>query len=697
MAEETKVEVSIEASQKTGAIEAAGRAVGEFQGNIDELTAATRANAEQLGLLNARQDEATEKSKAAAEAKKQQEAAANTLGGQIDKLKDSIGGLITAGALGAFFKEAVEESVKEAEALRQLQFAVESTGGSWAILRGEVEAYAAAQQANTRFEDTVTYETLGRLLRVTGDLGQAIAATTLAQNIAAASGKDLASTTELIANLTLGQERAVIQARKELGAYVGTATDAQGALDNLKKGFEGAAAAEESWTKTTGQARATVGDFMQRIGDGAVPVLDKLIGLLMTVPKWTEKIAESFATAGAAVYESINGYGQAAAFALTGHFSEAARIARRTTEDLKIIFTEGAAGLAEIDARYSGQRVATAVNTERVIAKETAQAAAERAEKLEEARKKEAKIVADAEAEAVRQVEAQAELNDQLVKNYLESTEQKYEIQRQAVEREIAEAEAAGIQTIEFQQNGTTQEISLAEYRAARLSDIERAHAANVVSENKKILAEKKKLEDETKKLEDDRKRNFASTLQFISTLQSSKNKDLLFVGKAAASANVIVSTAEGVAKAFALGPILGPIMAPIVALAGAAQLATIAGVQLEKGGVTDGTGQQGILANIGERGRKEGVIPLEDPRAMREIGQAIAKAGGLGGGQGGATINNFYNTFALPGLEAARDPAVARAILEILAEQMANPGPEEIRFARRTAEVNELNAGRSS
>jgi phage-related protein len=50
---------------------------------------------------------------------------------------------------------------------------------------------------------------------------------------------------------------------------------------------------------------------------------------------------------------------------------------------------------------------------------------------------------------------------------------------------------------------------------------------------------------------------------------------------------------------------------------------------RLEHGGVAT----QETLARIGERGRAEGVIPLEDPRALRLIGEAIAGAAGNTGG----------------------------------------------------------------
>lgn len=97
-----------------------------------------------------------------------------------------------------------------------------------------------------------------------------------------------------------------------------------------------------------------------------------------------------------------------------------------------------------------------------------------------------------------------------------------------------------------------------------------------------------------------------------IASLQNSGSKELAAIGKAAAIANITINTAEGVSAAWALGPILGPPLAGLVAVAGAAQAAKVAGVQLAEGGIVPST-PGGIQATIGEGGRSEAVIPLPD------------------------------------------------------------------------------------
>lgn len=109
-----------------------------------------------------------------------------------------------------------------------------------------------------------------------------------------------------------------------------------------------------------------------------------------------------------------------------------------------------------------------------------------------------------------------------------------------------------------------------------------------------------------------------------IAGLQNSHDKRLAAIGKAAAIANITISTAQGVAKAWALGPILGPILAPLVAVAGAAQVAKVNSVKMADGGiVTPRPG--GTLATIGEAGRSEAVVPLPEDFDPDE-------GGGIGG-----------------------------------------------------------------
>jgi len=120
-------------------------------------------------------------------------------------------------------------------------------------------------------------------------------------------------------------------------------------------------------------------------------------------------------------------------------------------------------------------------------------------------------------------------------------------------------------------------------------------------------------------------------TLGLFASLTSSSNKRLADIGKAAALVQIAIRTPEAVGNAYTFGskggPVLGAVFGGIAAAAMASQAAQVAGVQLAEGGVVPAT-SGGMQATIGEGGRDEAVIPLDD-----------FDGGGIGGN---VTINVF-------------------------------------------------------
>ena len=650
MADTPKVEIAIEASQKTGAIGATATELEKLQAGLKGAQDEARNTSESMKAV----DEATE------------------------KLQSRVAEFVSAAALGRFFQEAVEESLKEEEALRTLRGAIESTGQSWAKYKDIIEEFGKVQQANTRFDDTSTFETLGKLARATKTVEQAMSATVLAQNLSVATNKSLVETTELVNGLLLGQSRAIVTATKEFGSYAGGATTAQQALDNLQKSVKGVAAAEESNTKVFQQSKAAIGDFAQRIGDGAMPVLRSLVAILAFVLKGTEKMAETIAGAAALTYTSINGYGAAAVNALSGHFANAKAIAARTSAELAEVAEASAKGLAEIDARYSGKGGDDKAEKEKLAAQQSIQ---------------------DAEQAALKKAEIARALSEQV--NAAVNTEQ--EVALQKIDAQIEAARAAGATEIEVMIEGHDQKVALAEAHDILVTQIAEQEAAKLgqIEEQKrnkaKMEADKRAAAEKLQNEKD--KADLANFLNFVSTLSNAKSKELQAIGKAASIASATIKTYDAAQSSYAFGariagPPLGAIMAAIAVTAGLANVAAIAGVPLATGAVVEGT-PGGTQATIGEAGRTEAVLPLESPRAMSQVGRAIAEAGGLGGGGGRTTINLYL---VMPGLEAVRDPRVAREVLEILGETMATGDLPEARVAAvRIVDLAELNRTRSA
>lgn len=114
------------------------------------------------------------------------------------------------------------------------------------------------------------------------------------------------------------------------------------------------------------------------------------------------------------------------------------------------------------------------------------------------------------------------------------------------------------------------------------------------------------------------------STLANIATFSSAKNKQLAAVGKAAGIGQATVDTwvAANVALRSAPPPFNFILMGSVIA-AGLANVAKIAGVPMAEGGMVLPT-SGGTSALIGEGGRSEAVIPLDDPSTKEKLADVI-------------------------------------------------------------------------
>jgi hypothetical protein len=151
----------------------------------------------------------------------------------------------------------------------------------------------------------------------------------------------------------------------------------------------------------------------------------------------------------------------------------------------------------------------------------------------------------------------------------------------------------------------------------------------------KKAADEKAKKEAEetarTREQQKIREQDQRSTLSTIASMQGENNKVMATVGKAAALTQIAIDTPVAVGKALsAFPPPFNFAAAGAVAAAMAAQAARVAGVKLAEGGIVKAT-PGGVPAIIGEGGRDEAVIPLDDP----------STADRLGGGKGTTIIFN--------------------------------------------------------
>lgn len=129
----------------------------------------------------------------------------------------------------------------------------------------------------------------------------------------------------------------------------------------------------------------------------------------------------------------------------------------------------------------------------------------------------------------------------------------------------------------------------------------------------------------------------FYTMLNDLEGMQKSKYGALVAVGKAAAIANIAIDTAKGAIGANAalasipyVGPGLGLAAGTAITAYGVERAGNVAGINMAEGGVVKST-PGGVHAIIGEAGRDEAVIPIEDGMMGGTEINIIAQGGFLG------------------------------------------------------------------
>lgn len=149
---------------------------------------------------------------------------------------------------------------------------------------------------------------------------------------------------------------------------------------------------------------------------------------------------------------------------------------------------------------------------------------------------------------------------------------------------------------------------------ALKLKKVEKIEEGKIEAKaEKETVARETRLAKFREFLNSKRVKNFETVLGQISSLSSAKNKELQIIGKAAAISLATINTLQGMTLALAtIPPPFGFAAAAAVGAAGFVNVAKIAGVQLQEGGIIPARAG-GTLATIGEGDQDEAVIPLDD------------------------------------------------------------------------------------
>jgi len=345
------------------------------------------------------------------------------------------------------------------------------------------------------------------------------------------------------------------------------------ALDVGKKNAEAAGGGTDSLVDSFERFKAQIDNATVALGDGLGPVLKKTLELLTGVASGIEE-----------VFRKPDIIGQVQALDLL----------RRKREDLLV----GARGLEQFlskSQRLKVQQIDEEIaNIQRVLDAEK--------EKDDQLRK-----LKDAKAKLDRE-EALAEE---------ERIRLGFDLAAEKTETELISIEAANAVKLDKQIAFLDSELANKDSKLSRELLLDRKFTLlekkDKDKKDKEDRVRRQKLSEFEKFLDSEKVKNAQSTFGQIASLSRSNNKALMIIGKSAAIANILINTAQGISLAFATFPFPANIaLAALVGVAGAAQVATVAGVNLAEGGIVQATAG-GTPAIIGEGGQDEAVIPLDD------------------------------------------------------------------------------------
>lgn len=303
------------------------------------------------------------------------------------------------------------------------------------------------------------------------------------------------------------------------------------------------------------------------------------------------------------------------------------------------------AQVAELEAENARKAAQGQETTDDVAA-----AAQKRAEELEQLREYYAEKAAMKTEHDANLVLAEADLNLQMQDLKAQHEAAMYEISGeydgQALAKQLESEQARLLARQQFEREQLQATIDAQKAKALLIQDDQqrekalreagyKAELANTQLANKQSLEQLKQRNKAEELLERQKVNDKRQTFSTIVSLQSSSNKELAAVGKAFALYDIGVQTAQGIMKAWGLGPIIGPPAAALVAAAGMAQASAVSGLNFATGGIVPGTSYTGdkVAANVNSR---EMILNMGQQKRLFDIAN--------GGGQGGSVTNQLLS-----------------------------------------------------
>ena len=234
--------------------------------------------------------------------------------GKVSPLFSSmaIGAVAALGAVATGLTLAARAAIEDEKSQALLQRQLENTFGANEELTTSAERYISVTQLRTGTSDVDLRDSLATLVRATGDLTKSQDLLNIAQDISAATGKDLSSVSLALAKASQGQFTALSKLGIPLDESTKKSKDFGKVLETLEGQFGGAAdAAANTFGGKLKIIQGQFGEIVETIGAALLPYLDKFATFLVenvapAVQRITTVIGEKGLIAGfqQLVYES---------------------------------------------------------------------------------------------------------------------------------------------------------------------------------------------------------------------------------------------------------------------------------------------------------------------------------------------------------------------------------------------------------
>jgi hypothetical protein len=196
-----------------------------------------------------------------------------------------------AGALGLAAKAAAEDEQQQAILANTMQNVVGATDATVAATEDMISAMSRA----TGTADSELRPAFSALLVGTKNVGEATDALSLAQDISAATGNNLATVSDALAKAYAGNMKGLAALSPEMKGMIKDGASLDEVMLALNDNFGGAAA--KSANTAAGQFKIlknSLAETQESIGAGLLPVLQKVLPVLQRMADWAQQNPKAF-------------------------------------------------------------------------------------------------------------------------------------------------------------------------------------------------------------------------------------------------------------------------------------------------------------------------------------------------------------------------------------------------------------------